>query len=721
MRDFRAWVQRRVGEAAEDTGSGAASSDHSAPLPFHEAGNASGSDQSFIQKYGFDFPAATGERHGFVPPPPRPRGENRTGTGERRAEERVKTPTAPALVCKRQQSRQQRQQQWKKTREESSQHTGRRGAGSEKRRGERRRQDRCWQLLCAAQRARIRTETVQDIRQARGMLAGWKENATVQQNTGETNDTELQRRREEQLQQTHAKLKDLQAEIEEHAQRLLIYESAQAATDDNRGAQNNRRETQIGRLYNMVEKKAERETETQKTAARLAVYRWRLGYHCDTHFDDHIKHVLQQAGRVNMSVPKQTTVGLLAAVAHGGRGLSPFRTVPHGGYDLHNYSNATVEDFADDERWNPTQDQELQEARAYVYRTECRGLVTQGGTVVARPLHKFWTIKQLQRNAFLNLSHKQLRQLVIIEATEKMDGAMVYAVPTSTGFQLWTRAGYTHHGNIATQWASQQGASGDMDFNGLFTSCENFGATPVFEWIGKHVGGKVASTQSRLVLIQVRDKVSGEYWDWEDRRDIAQRYNVECVRLQNSFAGRTIAQVQDQVRKMRDIEGFVLRTDSGLVVKLKTKWWDAAAPVIYQKWPTMAQRSAATTREAKKLQMMDVQALRAQVKHWPGDKSPSLTLQHFRGAQKVEAFYSRVDGKRGAIIVSFTNEATAATARRTADEDGNIKLVPAYGCRASSSGRHRVRTWYRKPSTQPRHAAETKTRETRGTQTRGTG
>jgi hypothetical protein len=63
--------------------------------------------------------------------------------------------------------------------------------------------------------------------------------------------------------------------------------------------------------------------------------------------------------------------------------------------------------------------------------------------------------------------------------------------------------------------------------------------------------------------------------------------------------------------------------------------------VIYQKWPTTAQRSAATTREAKKLQMMDVQALRAQVKHWPGDKSPSLTLQHFRGAQKVEAFYSR--------------------------------------------------------------------------------
>ena len=467
--------------------------------------------------------------------------------------------------------------------------------------------------------------------------------------------------------------------------------------------------------------KAERATETQKTAARLAVYRWRLGYHCGTHFDDHIKHVLQQAGRVNMSVPKQTTVGLLAAVAHGGRGLSPFRTVPHGGYDLHNYSNATVEDFADDERWNPTQDQELQEARAYVYRTECRGLVTQGGTVVARPLHKFWTLKQLQRNAFLNLSHKQLRQLVITEATEKMDGAMVYAVPTSTGFQLWTRAGYTHHGNIATQWASQQGASGDMDFNGLFTSCENFGATPVFEWIGKHVGGKVASTQSRLVLIQVRDKVSGEYWDWEDRHDIAQRYNVECVRLQKSFAGRTIAQVQDQVQKMRDIEGYVLRTDSGLVVKLKTKWWDAAAPVIYQKWPTTAQRNDATTRETKKLQMMDVQALRAQVKHWPGDKSPSLTLQHFRGAQKVEAFYSRADGKRGAIIVSFANEATAATARRTADEDGNIKLVPAYGCRASSSGRHRVRTWYRKPSTQPRHTAETTTRETRGTQTRGTG
>jgi hypothetical protein len=158
------------------------------------------------------------------------------------------------------------------------------------------------------------------------------------------------------------------------------------------------------------EKEAAREAETQQSAARVAVYRWRLGYNCEAHFDNQVKQILQQARRVDMSVPTQTTIGLQAAVAHGGRGLSPFRTipVPHDAYDLHTYHNAKLEDFADDERWLPTPDQVLQEARAYVYRTECRGLVTQGGKVVARPLHKFWTLSQLRRDPFLRLSHEQL-------------------------------------------------------------------------------------------------------------------------------------------------------------------------------------------------------------------------------------------------------------------------------------------------------------------------
>ena len=79
-------------------------------------------------------------------------------------------------------------------------------------------------------------------------------------------------------------------------------------------------------------------------------------------------------------------------------------------------------------------------------------------TVVSRPLHKFWSDGQL-RAVKLGVNKKNMGTLKVQEATEKLDGAMVYAVPVGHTFELWTRNGPTHHGNIATTWAVQQGTT----------------------------------------------------------------------------------------------------------------------------------------------------------------------------------------------------------------------------------------------------------------------
>ena len=97
-------------------------------------------------------------------------------------------------------------------------------------------------------------------------------------------------------------------------------------------------------------------------------------------------------------------------------------------------------------------------------------------------------------------------------------------------------------------------------------------------------------------------------------------------------------------------------------------------------------------RREKKFRMMEVQELRAAVEGLPASVSPARLLGS-TGAQKVEAFYARVGGKRGAVILSF--ESTNEKQRAMELESCNYTELPnACSSRANSSAWHRIRTPY---------------------------
>ena len=377
---------------------------------------------------------------------------------------------------------------------------------------------------------------------------------------------------------------------------------------------------------------------------------------------------------------KSASVTTITGYAIGS--ASPFFEQRVGDRVLFGYADATLADFQ-----GAAEDVQL--------KAECRGLVFDLGRnrVVARPLHKFWTAGQLRGNKLTeNLGSPGMGQ--VVEATEKLDGAMVYAVPVGDTFELWTRNGPTHHGKIATRWAVEQGAFPDnRNFMGLFVECEHSQATPIFEWLGPQVGGKVRHAKTRLVLTQIRDKVTGEYWLGPRREDIAQRHLIEFATRLAQFVGKSVKAVGKLVQPMQGLEGLVLRTASGHFVKMKTQWWQQANMKVYQRWPTENQRREAQIRQLQKLEKMEARELRALVKQWPGEQPPSQVLQMFPEAGKVEARWAREGGKRGAIIISFQNQESLQDAMSSRGRQG-VHLVPAYSLRTSSNHKYRVQTWY---------------------------
>ena len=115
-------------------------------------------------------------------------------------------------------------------------------------------------------------------------------------------------------------------------------------------------------------------------------------------------------------------------------------------------------------------------------------------------------------------------------------------------------------------------------------------------------------------------------------------------------------------------EGYVIRLEmeggGDMLVKAKTKWWLEQENHRYLRWWGVEHREFERSREAKKVACFQKQELRMVVRGWSNDETPAGLFKVLSGVQKVEAFYTRNEGKRGAIVVSFETKAEKVEARR---------------------------------------------------------
>ena len=140
--------------------------------------------------------------------------------------------------------------------------------------------------------------------------------------------------------------------------------------------------------------------------------------------------------------------------------------------------------------------------RIKAIRRECRGLLFYpDGRIMSRRLHKFFNVNERDETA----AHKiDLGQPHVI--LEKLDGSMITPVYTDAGVRWGTKMGITTVSMLAEEFVAQR-----PQYQRMAEWCLENGKTAIFEWTSRKQRIVVDYPEDNLVLIAVRDNVTGEY------------------------------------------------------------------------------------------------------------------------------------------------------------------------------------------------------------------
>ena len=199
-------------------------------------------------------------------------------------------------------------------------------------------------------------------------------------------------------------------------------------------------------------------------------------------------------------------------------------------------------------------------------RRECRGLIfDKQGNLISRPFHKFFNVNEREETQVQHIDFSKPHRIL-----EKLDGSMIRPVRIGGDWRLATKMGVT---DVAMQ--AEVYIADKPHFKKFFDFCEKLGdhgVTPIFEWISRSQRIVIDYPVDVLVLLAVRDNLTGEYYVYEMLEKISLEFNIGIVR---QFAG-TATNMQsliDQTRGVEGVEGYVVRFEDGMMVKIKGDWY----------------------------------------------------------------------------------------------------------------------------------------------------
>ncbi|MDK4727446.1 RNA ligase [Rhizobium phaseoli] len=185
-------------------------------------------------------------------------------------------------------------------------------------------------------------------------------------------------------------------------------------------------------------------------------------------------------------------------------------------------------------------------------RIECRGLkFSADGSILARPLHKFFNINERPGTQAHLLDFSRPHTVM-----EKLDGSMIHPAVIDGEVVFMTRMGRTDVAMKAERHLTPE----------LRTICAGLlmgGATPIFEFTAPDNRIVVRYEESALTLLAVRNTVDGVYWP----RSTLEGTGLPIVPAHNGASNG--ADFTAYARAVLGMEGFVVRFDDGLWVKAK--------------------------------------------------------------------------------------------------------------------------------------------------------
>lgn len=194
-------------------------------------------------------------------------------------------------------------------------------------------------------------------------------------------------------------------------------------------------------------------------------------------------------------------------------------------------------------------------------RRECRGLLFhKDGRIMARRLHKFFNVNERDETQFVVINFNQPHVIL-----EKLDGSMITPVVTDAGLRWGTKMGITDVGMGAELFVASR--SGYADFAKFVIDC---GKTAIFEWCSRKQRIVVDYPEDRLVLIAIRDNITGEYESLDAMHNLADPWGVEVVK---AYAGnaKSMVDLMFETKDAEGIEGWIVRFDDGHMLKVKAE------------------------------------------------------------------------------------------------------------------------------------------------------
>lgn len=191
-------------------------------------------------------------------------------------------------------------------------------------------------------------------------------------------------------------------------------------------------------------------------------------------------------------------------------------------------------------------------------RRECRGITFyEDGTIAVRKFHKFFNVNERPETQFHEIDLDKPHVIL-----EKLDGSMVTPFFSDTFAGWHTKMGDTDVAQTVNEFSRK-----NPQYLEWSAEVVAEGKTPIFEWCSRKNRIVIDYPEDRLVLVGIRDNVTGEYLS-HDKLLTAETHGIDVVQAHKATFD---ADFLDNVRDMIGVEGFVVRFDDGHMLKIKAE------------------------------------------------------------------------------------------------------------------------------------------------------
>jgi RNA ligase len=193
------------------------------------------------------------------------------------------------------------------------------------------------------------------------------------------------------------------------------------------------------------------------------------------------------------------------------------------------------------------------------WEKECRGIIfyADTGDLMCRRLHKFFNVNERTESSIEVIDFSRPHKLL-----EKLDGSMITPMITQGKLTWGSKAGVTFLTPQIEEFVKDK-----FNYQRFALGLMITGYTPIFEWCSRKNRIVIDHPVDRLVLIAIRNNLTGEYDNYNNLKFFADHYDLDYVKEEGSV--EDILHTFNAVKGMNGVEGFVVAFDNGERYKIK--------------------------------------------------------------------------------------------------------------------------------------------------------